>query len=86
MNALQLRERLTRGLLGEIEQVQHPSVTMLNRLEASLTTREALADYTETLVKKVEATRFPSVSMLNRIDGLIARLEDIERQNEQQSR
>jgi hypothetical protein len=66
---------MTKNLLDEIEQVQYPSVTMLNRVEQTLTSREALADYAEVLVRKVETTHFPSISLLNRVDELIARLE-----------
>jgi hypothetical protein len=82
MNASELRERMTKNLLDEIAQVHYPSVTMLNRAERTLTSREALADYAEVLVRKVEATRFPSLSLLNRVDELIARLENAEQQGQ----
>jgi hypothetical protein len=82
MNASELRERITKNLLDEIEQVPYPSVTMLNRVEQTLGSREALADYAEVLVRKVEATRFPSISLLNRVDEMIARLERAEQQEQ----
>jgi hypothetical protein len=85
MNASHLRERLTKHLLDEIGQVQFPSATMLNRVEAELWSAEALADYAEILVEKVEATRFPSISMLDRIGAVIARLEEAEQREQLQA-
>jgi len=36
----------------------------------------------ETLMKKVEATRFPSTEMLNRLDRPVARLDELEQQQQ----
>lgn len=87
MEATALRKRLNDSLLAEIDEVQFPSVTMMNRVETALGTRDDLENYVEVLVKKVEATRYPSISMLNRIDGLLDQLEQAERreQSAQQS-
>ena len=79
MNAAELRDRVSSKLLNEINEVQFPSTAMLNRVEATLQDREALASYVEVLIEKVEATRFPSVDLLNRIDRMTARLEQEER-------
>jgi hypothetical protein len=79
MNAAALRKRLTQSLLDEINEVQFPSVTMMDRVEAALGTAGDLTDYAEVLVKKVEATRYPSISLLNRLEGLLDRLEQFER-------
>jgi hypothetical protein len=79
MDATTLRKRVIQTLLEDIEEVQFPSVTMMDRVEAQLASRDDLADYTEVLVKKVEATRYPSISMLNRLDGLLSQLEQVER-------
>jgi hypothetical protein len=84
MSAAELHERITRSLVDEIKQLHYPSVTMLNRVEETLYSRHALADYTESLIEKVETTRFPSIALLNRIDGLLDRLEQVER--DEQSR
>jgi hypothetical protein len=80
MDAAALRERVTRKLIEEIQEVQYPSVTMMDRVEAVLPT-EALGDYTEALLEKIEASRFPSISMLNRLDGLIGQLEQVEQRS-----
>lgn len=80
MSAAELRERLTKSLLDEIDRVQYPSVTMLDRAEATLASPDALADYAETLVEKIEGTRFPSIALLNRLDAVLARLEQAEQQ------
>jgi uncharacterized protein YfeS len=82
MDAAGLRKRLTQSLLDDINEVQFPSVTMMNRVESALGTEEDLADYVEVLVEKVEATRYPSISMLNRLDGLLDRLEQVEQQEQ----
>jgi hypothetical protein len=82
MDAATLRKRLTAGLLEDIKEVQFPSVTMMDRVESTLGTRDDLADYTEVLVEKVEATRYPSISMLNRVEGLIDQLEQAERRQQ----
>ena len=85
MNAATLRKRLTESLLNDINEVQYPSVTMMNRVESALGTPDDLADYAEVLVEKVEATRYPSVSLLNRLDGLLGNLEQLERQQQVQA-
>ena len=82
MSAAEPRERITKSLVDEIKQLQYPSVTMLNRVEGTLSSRDALAAYAESLVEKIEATRFPSVSLLNRLDGLLDRLEQAEQQEQ----
>jgi hypothetical protein len=85
MNATALRKRVTRSLLNDIEDVQYPSVTMMNRVEAVLE-QDDLANYAEVLVKKIEASQYPSISLLNRLDGLLGQLERAERsQREQRS-
>lgn len=80
MDAATMRKRIVQTLLEDIDEVQFPSVTMMDRVETALANRDDLTDYTEVLVKKVEATRYPSISMLNRLDGLLAQLEWAERQ------
>jgi hypothetical protein len=79
MDAMTLRQRIIQMLLNDIDEVQFPSVTMMDRVEAQLASPDDLADYAEVLVKKVEATRYPSISMLDRIDGLLTQLEQVER-------
>ena len=86
MNATALRKRVTEGLIREIDEVQFPSVTMLNRVEPELATRDDLATYAETLVKKVEAARYPSISLLNRLDSLFGRLDQLEQLERRQQR
>jgi hypothetical protein len=75
MNGSALQQRLRDALIDRIYEETYPSVTMMNRVEASLRTRAEVEEYGEVLLKKIESTRFPSLSMLNRFDGLIAKLE-----------
>jgi hypothetical protein len=79
MSALSLRRRVHGHLLDEVRDVQFPSVTMLNRVEAAIVTREQLEEYIEALVERVEGTHYPSVALLNRIDATLERLEELER-------
>jgi hypothetical protein len=44
MDAAGLRKRLTQNLLDEVNEVQFPSVTMMDRVESTLATQEDLAD------------------------------------------
>jgi hypothetical protein len=83
MSAADLRKRITKKLVDDIEQVQFPSVAMLDRVESTLRDRDSMADYAETLIEKVEATRFPSPTLLNRLDAVLARLEQAEQQEQE---
>jgi hypothetical protein len=74
MTGAELQQRLLDNLLEQVKQERFPSATMMNRIEASLRTREQIEDYAEVLLEKIQATRFPSISMLNRFDGLVAKL------------
>ena len=82
MDAAKLRKRVTQSLLDEMNDVQFPSVTMMNRVESALGEDDDLADYIEVLVKKVEATRYPSFAMLDRLDGLLDQLEQDEQRKQ----
>ena len=82
MNATALRKRVTQTLLRDIDEVQFPSVTMMNRVESTLGTADDLAAYAEVLVKKVESTRYPSISLLNRLDGLLDQLDQAEQRQQ----
>lgn len=84
-SATELRKRITGSLLEDINEVQYPSVTMMNRVESTLSTREDLAEYADVLIKKVEASQYPSISMLNRLDGLLDNLEQLERREQAQA-
>ena len=57
MDAAGLRKRLTQSLLEDINEVQFPSVTMMNRVESGLATQEDLADYIEVLGRSIRASR-----------------------------
>lgn len=74
MNGSELQQRMLDSLIGRIKEDTFPSVTMMNRVESSLRTREQVEEYGEVLLSKIEATRFPSISMLNRFDNVVAKL------------
>lgn len=85
MNSEELRKRITETLLEDINEVQYPSVTMMDRVESTLSTPDDLAEYADVLVKKVEASTYPSISLLNRLDGLLDNLEQLERREQAQA-
>jgi hypothetical protein len=75
MDGSAVRQRLLDVLIDRVREETYPSVTMMNRIEAGLRTREQLEDYATVLIQKVESTRFPSLAMLDRVDAVAARLE-----------
>ena len=76
MDGQDLRSRYIKSLLEKIEETNFPSNDMLSRVEASLTSRDELAEYGEILVKKVEDTRFPSGELLGRTESVVAQLAE----------
>ena len=82
MNSAELREQLTNTLLEDLQETQFPSVTMLDRVEEALETREQLADYAEILVEKVSDSPYPGIPLLDRVNGVLTRLEDMERREQ----
>jgi hypothetical protein len=81
MDATTLRKRVAQTLMKDIQEVQFPSVTMMDRVEATMASPDDLADYVEILLEKVEDTRYPSISMLDRLNRLIAQLEQAEQRS-----
>jgi hypothetical protein len=75
MNGSAVRQRLLEMLIERVKEETYPSVTMMNRIEGALRTREQVEEYAEVLLDKVESTRFPSLAMLNRVEAVAARLE-----------
>jgi hypothetical protein len=74
MDGRELEQRMLEMMIKRVKEQTFPSVTMMDRIESALETREQISDYAEALLEKVEASRFPSITMLNRVDGLAARL------------
>jgi hypothetical protein len=81
MPASAIRQRLTDNLLREFKEERFPNVTMMDRIEASLGTREELEEYVEALVERAEASPYPNLPLLRRIDALLERLEELERRD-----
>jgi hypothetical protein len=63
-------------LMEKVAQDRFPSGEHMNRIEASLATREQLETYLELLLEKVEGLRYPSLQMLDRIQRLAMMLPD----------
>ena len=75
MNGSELRQRFLERLLGQIRDETFPSVTMMNRVEAGLATREQVEQYAEVLLEKIESSRYPSIPMLERFERVVTQLE-----------
>ncbi len=69
-----LRRQYLETLLEKIEDTNHPSPMIMDRIEHALTDREAAERYLEVLLEKV-GVRFPSPDHLERIEMLLNRLE-----------
>jgi hypothetical protein len=74
MNEQTIQERYVQLLLDRIREVQYPSPTYMDMLEATIRHPDHLVEYMETLLEKVEDTRFPSLSMLSRIQRIASAL------------
>ena len=75
MDGSALRQRLLEKLFEQIKEETFPSVTMMDRVEAELQTREQVLEYAEVLLDRIESSRYPSIPMLNRFDAVIAGVE-----------
>ena len=70
-----LRDRCLSLLTEGIQNCRYPSVTMMDRMERSITDRESAEHYVEVLLDSVSQDQYPSPMMLDRIAGLLAVLE-----------
>jgi hypothetical protein len=70
-----LRDRYLSVLTEGIQNCRYPSVTMMDRMERSITDRESAEHYVEVLLDSVSQDQYPSPMMLDRIAGLLAVLE-----------
>ena len=70
-----LRSRSMRILLNQVASVQHPSVSMLARIEAAVPDPETAHEYVSLLLDKLDQDAYPSLTMLDRALGLAAALE-----------
>jgi hypothetical protein len=75
MDASALRQRLLDTQIEQFKDEAYPSVTMMDRIEAALRTREQVEEYAEVLLEKVESTHYPSLSMINRFESVLAKIE-----------
>jgi hypothetical protein len=74
MTGSEVQERYVAMLLDRVRRDQFPSGQYMNRIEASLASREQVEEYLDVLFEKVEDLRYPSLSMLDRIQRLAAAL------------
>jgi hypothetical protein len=74
MKASEIQQRYVLMLMEKVAQDRFPSTEHMNRIEASLTSREQLEAYLDILVEKVETVRYPSLQMLDRIQRLATML------------
>ena len=63
-------ERYFEYVLERIREDRYPSGELMDRLEATLSTREQVDDYLDVLFDNVQSCRYPSKQMLDRIARL----------------
>ncbi len=85
MEPVASRNRLVGLLLRHVEQPNHPSHQMLDRVERSLVTREDAEDYVDVLLSK-SAVAHPSLRMLDRAERTVRRIEQSQMLEEMNSR
>ena len=69
------RDRYMEILLAQVLSCEHPSPTMLDRIEQAVGDRATAQAYVSALLDGVAAERYPSPQMLDRLAGLIDALE-----------
>ncbi len=69
------RDRYYELVLAKIRDDRYPSGELMDRLEASLDSRDELEQYLEVLLDKIEDDRYPSKQMLDRVLALAVALE-----------
>jgi hypothetical protein len=65
-----MQERYLEILMNQVRDVQYPSLEVLDRIEANLTTHEQLEEYLELLFERVESCEYPSKQLLDRLERL----------------
>jgi hypothetical protein len=61
-------------LMDKVREDDYPSNDHLDRIEATLSSREQAEEYVGLLMEKVDASRYPSKQMLDRIQNVAKRL------------
>ena len=61
-------------LMEKIREDDYPSSDLMDRLEATVRSREQAEEYIGVLMEKVDASRYPSKQMLDRIERVAKRL------------
>lgn len=62
-------------LMRQLEEPRYPSPTMLDRIEAAISTREEAEDYARGLMARAGESAHPGTQMLERIAGVMNALQ-----------
>ena len=65
-------ERYVEVLLEKVREDRFPSGSLMDRIEAGITTREQAQEYFDLLMDRVEDSRYPSGQLLDRIERIAA--------------
>jgi RNA binding exosome subunit len=79
MDASLVHEHITEELLRKLEQSRFYHVSLMDRIEARIKTRDELERYVEILVAKLEESEFRSETILDRIDRMVGLLERLDK-------
>ena len=67
-----LQQRYFDVLMTRVRGDQYPSLQLLDRLEAALSTPEQVSDYFDVLIDKVEECWYPSGQIMDRIERILS--------------
>ena len=70
------QQRYLELLLEKVREDRYPSGDLMDRIEATVSTRSQALAYVEVLYEKVDKDRYPSGQMLDRIQRNVARIGD----------
>jgi hypothetical protein len=76
MSATEHRDDYLELLMETVRQVRHPSIGMLDRIEAMLTPERA-GEYVQLLMERCDGM-YPSLELLDRIGRMVGALEQYE--------
>ncbi len=73
------QERLYEMLMERVRDDRYPSHGLLDRIEATLYTREQVTEYVAMLVEKIDEAWYPSGQLLDRVQRMMAMIASAQR-------
>lgn len=74
MESTSPRDRYMEILLEKVRDDRYPSNDLMDRVEATIRTREEAAVYLDVLYEKLDGDKYPSKQMLDRVHAISTRI------------